>query len=248
MPTPPKMTNTGVIAELAEQMQDLVRVMAEDQADGLQTARVAQFAVAAMPGADHAGISLARGMSQRPYMITATDDLPVRVDQLQYDLGEGPSLQVLTQSDVVRTDDLAHDEQWPRFGPRASELIGVRSMLSFRLFLTAEQRGALNYYAARPHAFDEEAVGIGSLFAAYSSLTMLNTLHRDKIMNLERALESNREIGVAIGILMAHERCTQSQAFDQLRVASQHAHRKLRDIAEEVRLTGALPTFSVSAS
>ena len=58
---------------------------------------------------------------------------------------------------------------------------------------------------------------------------------------MERALESSREIGTAIGILMARELCTADQAFDLLRVASQHTHRKLRDIAAHVKETGALP-------
>lgn len=59
--------------------------------------------------------------------------------------------------------------------------------------------------------------------------------------NLQLALTSNRRIGVAIGILMAHHRITDTAAFEMLREASQRAHRKLRDIAEDVVLTGTLP-------
>jgi AmiR/NasT family two-component response regulator len=44
-----------------------------------------------------------------------------------------------------------------------------------------------------------------------------------------------------MGILMANKRQTQEQAFTDLRIASQHLHRKLRDIAAEVIYTGALP-------
>jgi len=60
-------------------------------------------------------------------------------------------------------------------------------------------------------------------------------------MHLERALQSNREIGVAMGILMAQQRCTREEAFEQLSTASQKLNRRLRDIAEEVGHTGALP-------
>jgi ANTAR domain len=59
--------------------------------------------------------------------------------------------------------------------------------------------------------------------------------------DLERAVQSNREIGVAMGILMAREMCTQSQAFNRLRTASQQLNRKLRDIADDVKRTGQLP-------
>ncbi|MEP7021453.1 MAG: ANTAR domain-containing protein [Pseudonocardiales bacterium] len=58
--------------------------------------------------------------------------------------------------------------------------------------------------------------------------------------NLEEALATNREIGQAIGILMATDHVTAEQAFEKLRTASQHTHRKLREIAGDVTETGAL--------
>jgi signal transduction histidine kinase/DNA-binding response OmpR family regulator/PAS domain-containing protein len=64
---------------------------------------------------------------------------------------------------------------------------------------------------------------------------------QDLAANLRLALSSNREIGAAIGILMASRRVTADDAFDLLRRASQAQHRKLRDIAAEVTLTGLLP-------
>ena len=58
--------------------------------------------------------------------------------------------------------------------------------------------------------------------------------------NLQLALSTNRRIGVAIGVLMVAERLTHEQAFDRLREASQRSNRKLRDVAEDVILTGQL--------
>jgi AmiR/NasT family two-component response regulator len=62
-----------------------------------------------------------------------------------------------------------------------------------------------------------------------------------KIAHLEFALETNRRIGIAIGIVMSRYLQTDTQAFDSLRVVSQRSSRKLRDIAEDVIRTGALP-------
>ncbi|MCW2658134.1 MAG: hypothetical protein JWR06_2327, partial [Jatrophihabitans sp.] len=53
-------------------------------------------------------------------------------------------------------------------------------------------------------------------------------------------LASNRDIGVAIGVLMGLHRVTREQAFDLLRVASQGKHRKLADVARDVADTGSL--------
>lgn len=214
--------------------------MNEHQGEGIKAPRVVQFAAAAVPGAEHAAISLTNG-TKPPETVAATGELPLQVDKIQYEVGEGPCMQALIQSDLVWSDDLTIDRQWPLFAPRAVEATGVRSMASYRLFLSQDRRGALNFYATTPGAFDRLALGVGAIFASYASLTLLNELHQDKIMNLERALESSREIGTAIGILMARELCTADQAFDLLRVASQHTHRKLRDIAAHVKETGALP-------
>lgn len=59
-----------------------------------------------------------------------------------------------------------------------------------------------------------------------------------KVANLELALQTNRRIGAAIGIVMALNRLTEAEAFDVLKQASQHRNCKLRILADEVLLTG----------
>jgi AmiR/NasT family two-component response regulator len=46
---------------------------------------------------------------------------------------------------------------------------------------------------------------------------------------------------MAMGILMASKLLTAEQAFEQLRKASQHLHRRVREVAEQVTETGQLP-------
>lgn len=69
---------------------------------------------------------------------------------------------------------------------------------------------------------------------------------RAKCENLEIALTSSREIGAAIGVLMARHGLTQTEAFGTLRIVSQRAHRKLRELADEVLFTGTLETPQLS--
>jgi signal transduction histidine kinase/DNA-binding response OmpR family regulator len=59
--------------------------------------------------------------------------------------------------------------------------------------------------------------------------------------SLEVALTTNRQIGAAIGILMHQHKITESQGFELLRDISQRTNRKLRDVADELVFTGALP-------
>src|SRR3954447_23119650 len=97
-------------------------------------------------------------------------------------------------------------------------------MLSFRLFLEDDTIGALNLYSRKVQAFDEH----------------------NRAEQLDHALVSNREIGMAMGVLMDQERMTQEQAFAVLRGASQHLNRKLHDVAAELVEAGRLPQRSAS--
>jgi AmiR/NasT family two-component response regulator len=56
--------------------------------------------------------------------------------------------------------------------------------------------------------------------------------------HLQRALVSNRQIGMAMGILMERHRLTQEQAFERLRELSMRSNVKLRDVAEQIIYTG----------
>jgi len=64
---------------------------------------------------------------------------------------------------------------------------------------------------------------------------------RDQVTHLGHALSSARQIGMAMGVLMGTLKCGPEQAFALLRSTSQTSNRKLRDVADDVILTGALP-------
>ncbi|GAB2476141.1 ANTAR domain-containing protein [Jatrophihabitans fulvus] len=64
---------------------------------------------------------------------------------------------------------------------------------------------------------------------------------RARIDNLLRALDTNRTIGVAIGVAVERWKLSPEGAFDLLLSVSQRTNRKLRDVAAEVVETGAVP-------
>jgi signal transduction histidine kinase/DNA-binding response OmpR family regulator len=64
---------------------------------------------------------------------------------------------------------------------------------------------------------------------------------QEKAGHLQTALSTNRTIGMAVGVVMSSYRLPSDRAFDLLRVHSNNTNRKLRDVAEEVVLTGELP-------
>ena len=172
----------------------------------------------------------------------STDDQSRRADALQYEIGSGPCVDAILDDNVYVTEDVACDERWSLWGKRVSTELGLRSVLAYRLTLLDDSGAvaALNVYSDRLDAFDDRAVGAGLVLATHGSLLVTAQLARDKAANLLKAMESNREIGVAMGILMHRHKLDREQAFAVLRVASQDSNRKLAEVASEVADTGIL--------
>jgi transcriptional regulator with GAF, ATPase, and Fis domain len=197
-------------------------------------------ATAIVAGCEHAAISIIRRRGG-VHTVASTSEVPVWVDGLQYELEEGPCLDALSEQRSYLVDDLAVDERWPRFGRRAVLEVGVRSMMSFRLFVEDDTIGALNLYSERVAAFDEHAHLIGSVLGAHAAIAVNAAREHERADQLDEALDASRRIGMAIGILMGTRRITEPQAFDALRRSSRSLNVKLRDIARHVVDTGELP-------
>jgi ANTAR domain/GAF domain len=219
---------------------DQVAVLVAGDTGVVDASRAVQLASEAVPHGEHCGITLLRPQ-QRPRTIAYTDEVSPAVDSLQYQLNEGPCLDAAVADAVIRVPDLAEDERWPSFAPRCVDQTGIRSMLSIRLPIGGDDRAGMNFYARTPGAFDEMDLRVGAIVATFAALAVMGELHRQDVANLQAALHSNRQIGTAVGILMATEKVTEEKAFELLRGASNQLNRKLADIAGHVNLTGALP-------
>lgn len=225
---------------LGAQFSELSGVLVGSGDSGLDPDKVVRFAAMAVPETNHCGLTLLRP-GQRPRTVSSTDELARDVDRLQYSLGEGPCLDAAEAETAEVVGQLDTDERWPRFGPRCVEETGVVSMLSVRLAVGGRDQAAMNFYSRLPDAFGELELAVASIFAPFASLALEHTLRERDARNFEAALSSSRQIGTAIGIVMAQRRVTSDEAYTLLRRASQHLNRKLRDVAAEVEHTGELP-------
>jgi GAF domain-containing protein len=224
---------------LAVVLAQMARDMASEDSVAETLATLVDHAVTAVPGCESAGVTMAR---RGWYETTAATDQVVHdVDRYQYETDEGPCLNALEEHEIFRTGDLPADPRWPRFGQLAAEL-GILSMLSFRLFVDDETLGSLNLYSREPEAFGDRSVALGALFAAHAAIALDQARARESERNLERALDGNRRIGMALGIIMALHRVDEETAFNALRALSQRRNQKMREVADDVIATGELPT------
>lgn len=136
--------------------------------------------------------------------------------------------------------DLEQEDRWPEFTRRALDL-GIPSVVAYRLFGGRDgddQRfGALNMFGEGTD-LDEADVELGGVFAAHCSAVLAGAIEE---VGLQTALQTRDVIGQAKGILMERHRLTPEQAYAMLRRASMNRNVKVRDLAQTVAETGALP-------
>jgi hypothetical protein len=224
----------AALAELAEAFMVLVRALVGDggSVDGLGPGRILELAAHCVPHGQHAALMVRR--DGRVEMVAATSGLPDAVDRIRGETGQGPALDVLETNDLVVSNELAEDPRWPVFGEQVVEATGIRSILSYRLYLGRGHRAALTFYSDWPHAFDNLAIATGAIFAAYCSLVMFSELVLDEPLARRRAEEVHREIGVAVGILMATGDLSTEAAYRRLHQASRRLRRSVPDVARAV--------------
>lgn len=215
--------------ELAETFADVARTLqAEDDMDKI-FAKIVQAALDVIDPCEHAGIDLVEKRTITP--VRASSDIAEGIDELQNEVDEGPCFSAIREHETFYSEDLGEETRWPKFSRRAYEEFGVRSILGFRLYTEEDTTGALNLYSSQPHAFDHEAVAIGSVLAAHAGVAMSTARERQQ---LTKALDSRDLIGQAKGLLMARSNVSDDEAFEMLRKASQRMNIKLRDVAERV--------------
>jgi hypothetical protein len=202
--------------------------------------RVVQQVVMHVDGCSWASVTEIRNGEGKS--LVSSDPIAAQVDLIQHGLGEGPCMQAADDDSNYLLFDVIDEPRWPAFAAAAARDTPLRCVLAIRL--PGGQAAALNLYADRPDAFDDEAVGVATVFAAHAAGLVAIVEAQSQNHNLEAALQSSRQIGMAMGILMAHHKITEQDAFALLRIASQNLHRKLRDIALDVTETGALPELT----
>lgn len=227
------------LAQLAEVLGDLVETLTRGRSGSLSAQAMVDFAHRCMPRTQHTGLLLRDRNGTRT--VATVGHVPARLDDIREAVGEGPALDVLHINDYLVSGDLADDPRWPRFGARVVDELGVRSIASYRLYLNTQNRAALVFASDWPYAFDEQAVPIGAICAAYCSLVLVTEEMFGEAVSLPRAAEVHREIGVAAGILLASEEISTEEAFRRLHRASRHFSRSLSEVASHVVAHRSLP-------
>jgi GAF domain-containing protein len=219
---------SGLIREVAELAQIL---QCQEEITDVDTVlgELTHSAVSAMPGAQHAGITVA-SRNGKVRTVAATDRYPALLDEIQQRHGQGPCLSAGRDHHVIRIDDLKLEKRWPAYCRNARET-PIRSIMSFQLFVDHNNMGALNFYAEQPFAFDADAAEMGLILATHTAVAW-TMVRRDE--QFRSALASRDIIGQAKGMIMERFRIDAVQAFELLKRLSQSSNTALAAVARQL--------------
>ncbi len=199
--------------------------------------RAVKIATQIIPGCDEAGVCVVHRGERIDTHATSSDVLR-DVDALQHVLDEGPCLDALRRNHTVVSANLSTDERWTTWGPQVVDRIGMLSTVSYRLYVTDKDLGALNLYGKEASAFSDEDIADGLALAAHVGVALAAAL---EVQHLERALSGRTVIGQATGIVMERFDLDADRAFSVLSRMSQQKNVKIRDLAEQVVTTRTIP-------
>jgi transcriptional regulator with GAF, ATPase, and Fis domain len=218
--------------ELGDAFADLAdMVYAGDSIDDV-LGNVCLAAPLAVPGCDHASVMIRR--HGRLATAAASDDIGRRIDQAERELEDGPCVDAIAEHAPQLVADLSTDGPWPTLRAWIVANTPVRGAMAYRL-LTAETKvGALNLFSDTAGVFAADSADVAAIFAAFASVAVTAANEHEQAKDLRAGLESNREIGKAIGLLMAFHGIGDEEAFQVLRRHSQETNVRVAEIAHRL--------------
>jgi hypothetical protein len=191
--------------------------------------------VTAMSGA---GIMLMSDEMPRGSVCSSGDVARV-IEELQYALGEGPSVDAYRFEQPVVEPDLAHARmsRWPVFTPPALEA-GARAVFGFPLLIGAVRLGALNLYrdGAGPLSDDQHADALVMADVAARAVLALqaNAAPGELAVELEVGASLQLVAHQASGMIAAQLDVTIAESLIRLRARAFAESRTVTEVAEDV--------------
>ncbi|WP_369132126.1 ANTAR domain-containing protein [Modestobacter sp. I12A-02662] len=200
--------------------------------------RIVDLVQRSMPAGAEVSITLLR--DERPTTAAFTGPLADVLDESQYERGYGPCLEAALGGLLTEIADARDEHRWPDYIPVFLDNDALSALAA--PVPAAHPIAALNVYARSAQVFTDDDRAVLLEFAAYAgaALTNMDALQdaRDRADNLQKAMVFRSVIEQAKGILMERHKLTADRAFRLLADASMHTNRKVRDVAEDLVLTG----------
>jgi GAF domain-containing protein len=214
----------------------LLGIVADRQPVQIMLTQIARLAAQTVPGAAEVSVTLVD--SGVATTVAFSGSLAPALDERQYEAGAGPCVHAALTGQMISIDDTSSDTRFPEFS-RQAHRHGVKHVLAVGLTSIEGTTGAINCYGfGTAGPFLPATRRIATVFADAAGIVVMNALVLAQVKNeaqqMREAMASRATIEQAKGIIMAQNRCTETESFEVLRTRSMHGNRKLRDVAQDL--------------
>ncbi|WP_426990732.1 ANTAR domain-containing protein [Pseudarthrobacter sp. Y6] len=159
------------------------------------------------------------------------------ISQIEYRSEQSPGMAASLEPVTVHVPDLHDEARWPEYCEAVLEQ-GIRSVLAIPFRLEGETKATLLLYSHRTSRFEGRVLKAAEDFVRQTSLALRLAVrfahYSETAAHLRATLESRTVIDMAVGIIMAQNRCSQQEAFELLKAASSTRNSKLHIVAAAV--------------
>lgn len=123
--------------------------------------------------------------------VPASDDVAMRMDEVQYVRGLGPCLAAIQEGTRIEVPDMTTETRWGDYGAHALAN-GILIVFSLPLTLDGQTLGALNLFATTAHAFAEHDIARAEAFTAQAATALTILLRHASHTVLDEELRRPR--------------------------------------------------------
>jgi hypothetical protein len=206
---------------LTEDPRQRLRALLAANADG-HSSTVARVCALAVSQLDVSGVGVTlvdRGRNSNPQqrLVSASDAVATRLEDLQLTVGEGPGLTAVTSGSTVLVPDLAMaGSRWPAFAPEALAA-GAAAVFAFPLALGTIRMGSLDCYRTSTGPLEPRQVSAALLLAEMAFEAVLAEVAGHERDDLGWISDVHAEVHQASGIVMYEQGISIQDALLRIR-------------------------------
>ena len=171
--------------------------------------------------------------------LSASNPTAARLDELQFDLGEGPCWEALASRGPVLAPDIDHHDPaaWPTFSQALhndEDMPPVGAMFAFPLAVGALDLGAVDLYSHTPTDLSAQQVEDASSLASLASIRVLRLVMEASEPGASTEIGTRREVNQATGMVLAQLGISAEDAGLLLRAHAFATGRTVLEVAVDV--------------
>lgn len=177
--------------------------------------------------------------STKQSMIYASDPVAARIDELQFDLGEGPSFDSIRTAKPTLLGNLRDEPgaRWPIFAASVAD-IEARALFVFPMLLGAVCVGVASLYRNTVGDLNDDDINTGTTVArSIAGPALRRAVRLSEVDTTEDGIspvELRRDVHQATGMVLAQLNITPTDAFSRLRAYAFATNQTVQEVAREV--------------